>query len=68
MKWEYELAQGRFEALDDLQRELNALGGAGWEAIGLTQQSVESRDHVTVLLKRKRRPGRQLAHHSLSSR
>ena len=55
MRWEYEFATGVFRNIDDLQERLNALGRLGWEAIGVTQPT-ESRDDITVLLKRRRRP------------
>jgi hypothetical protein len=55
MKWEYEFATGVFTCIDDLQERLNALGRAGWEAIGVTQPT-ENRDEITILLKRRHRP------------
>jgi hypothetical protein len=58
MKWEYEFATGVFTSIDDLQERLNALGRSGWEAIGVTQPT-ETRDDITVLLKRRHRPHRQ---------
>jgi hypothetical protein len=57
MKWEYAFATGGFTSIDDLQERLNALGRSGWEAIGVTQPT-ESRDDMTILLKRRHRPHR----------
>jgi hypothetical protein len=58
MKWEYEFATGVFTSIDDLKERLNALGRSGWEAIGVTQPT-ETRDDITVLLKRRHRPHRR---------
>jgi hypothetical protein len=57
MRWEYAWATGRIDAPDDFQQHLNALGHAGWEAVGVTPRP-GAHDDVTVLLKRKFRPGR----------
>ena len=57
MRWEYEFATGCVAHVDDLRERLNALGRAGWEAIGLTKPT-ETGEVVTVLLKRKQRPHR----------
>ena len=59
MKWEYEFATGVFMNIGDLHDRLNALGRAGWEAVGVTQ-ATESREEITILLKRKYRPRREL--------
>jgi hypothetical protein len=56
MRWEYEFRTGVFTSIDDLQDQLNALGRAGWEAIGVGHQMPAQ--EVTVLLKRRFRSPR----------
>jgi hypothetical protein len=59
MKWEYVFTTGAFTSIDDLQGRLNALGRSSWEAIGVTQPT-DSREEITVLLKRRHRPRREV--------